>query len=382
MVGGVIRLRTLYINGKVAIDGKLNKTSILVENGFFTKIAPEIKPESPYETIDIGGMTVIPGLFDIHTHGAAGFDFNMASIEGMHVIMDFYLHNGLTSVLPTVMTDDIFTMTEQLKKIAILARSFPAIRGVNLEGPFLSPAHKGAMPEKFILEPDYELFQKLQKASNNMIRLITVAPETKGALDFIERVVKDGVTVSLGHSGASYNVTMEAIRRGAKSFTHAFNAMQPFNHHNPGIVGAMLTSDNYAEMILDGKHLDPNTVKMLVKTKGDKLLVITDSIMATGISDGHFHLGKAEIIVKNGDARMASDNSRAGSTVNPFKAMMNFCKFTGLPVEKASAYMSTHQARLLGFDDCIGQIKEGCRADFLLIEDCRLACTYVGGIRI
>jgi len=104
--------------------------------------------------------------------------------------------------------------------------------------------------------------------------------------------------------------------------------------------------------------------------------------MATGISDGRFHLGKAEIIVKNGDARMASDNSRAGSTVNPFKALMNFCRFTGMPVEKAVMYMSNHQAKLLGLEHCIGQIKEGCRADFLLIEDCRLACTYVGGIRI
>ena len=365
------------------LSNKKETVDLLVIDGKFQEIEPYINPKRIDEIIDLKGQTIIPGLFDIHTHGALGYDFNMATFDEMKIIMDYYMRNGVTSVLPTVMTDDIDVIRKQLKLMAKLKPIYPIMKGIHLEGPFLSMKYKGAQPESAILKPSVELFKELMEDSHHLIKYTTLAPEIEGAIDLIDYCKTIGVRVTLGHSDASFEETNLALKHGASSFTHMFNAMRPFDHHGPGIVGAALMSNAYTEMILDGKHLDPNTVLFLKKMRGmDKLIIITDSIMAAGLNDGNYFLGKTPIYVKNGDARLISNNARAGSTLNPFQALVNFSEFTKTPITKSIELMSKNPARMLGLDDMVGSIEIGKNADFLVINKHELLEVYSEGNQV
>ncbi|MDO9628710.1 MAG: amidohydrolase family protein, partial [Acholeplasmataceae bacterium] len=273
-------MRTLYKNLNMLYKNKTESLEFIVEDQRFVEIGKNLTAEL---TVDLKNMLVCPGLFDIHTHGAMGYDFNMATLDEMKIIMDYYLKNGVTSVLPTIMTDDVKVIHCQLKRIAELKEIYPSIHGIHLEGPHLAMKYKGAMPESYILKPDLDLFKSFIEDSNHLIRLTTIAPELENALELIKYAKKNNIQVTLGHSDATFDETYQAIHEGAGSFTHLFNAMRPLNHHEPGILGAALTSKNYTEMIMDGMHLNKNTVMMLKNIRPyNKLIIVTDSIMATG----------------------------------------------------------------------------------------------------
>ena len=370
----------LYKHVKRTKKNKTEVVDLLVQDGKFIAIEKEIDFNKADEVIDLGYVNIIPGLFDIHTHGALGYDFNMATWGEMKIIMDYYMRNGVTSVLPTVMTDDILVIRKQLKLMANLKQLYPIMKGIHLEGPFLSLKYKGAQPESATLKPDVTLFKTLMEDSNHLIKYTTLAPEIEGAIELIDYCKSLGVRVTLGHSDASFEETNTALKHGASSFTHMFNAMRPFDHHGPGIVGAALMSNAYTEMIMDGKHLDHNTVMFLKKMRGlDKLIIITDSIMAAGLKDGNYSLGKTPIYVKDGDARLISNNARAGSTLNPFQAIVNFSKFTKTPLGRTVDLMSINPARMLGLDDEIGSIEIGKDADFLVVDGMELKEVYSKG---
>lgn len=370
----------LYKNARRTKKNKTESVDLLIKDGKFIAIEKNIDLKKADEVIDLDGETIIPGLFDIHTHGALGYDFNMATFDEMKIIMDYYMMNGVTSVLPTVMTDDIIVIKKQLKLMAKLQPLYPIMKGIHLEGPFLSLKYKGAQPESAILKPSIDLFKELMEDSQNLIKYTTLAPEIDGALDLIDYCKSIGVRVTLGHSDASFEQTNEALKHGASSFTHMFNAMRPFDHHEPGIVGAALMSNAYTEMIMDGKHLDCNTVMFLKKMRGlNRLIIITDSIMAAGLNDGNYFLGKTPIYVKHGDARLISNNARAGSTLNPFQAIINFSNFTKTPLKRTVDLMSINPAKMLGLDDEIGSIDVGKYADFLIVKNHELKAVYSFG---
>ncbi len=331
---------------------------------------------------------IIPGFFDVHTHGGNMIDANhITDVGQVEELSMFFASKGVTSFLLSVMTDELGRMEEVVSILGkAIAGGLPgaALRGIHLEGPFLAPEYKGAMPESLLRAGDPELFDRFQRISGNNVRYITVAPELDGMIDMIRHIRSKGVCrVSMGHSAAEYEKSVEAIEAGVVSSTHTFNAMKLFHMHRPAISGAALESDDvYCETIADGFHLHPATVRLILKTKGfDRVVAITDSIMAAGLPDGKYKLGVNDVVVKEGDAKLL-DGVRAGSTLTMDRAFRNLLKFTGEDVPKISRLVSANPARMLGFDDT-GTLEVGKRADFILLSPGNeVVCTYVCGDKV
>lgn len=357
----------LYKNGHALINGKLVKTDIVANHGRIIEIATDIVPDDQTEVIDCSHRYILPALVDIHTHGANGYDFNTADIDGMKKIMEFYVAHGVGTVFPTVMTDSDEVICRQVALIAELAKEYPEIKGIHLEGPFLSKECCGAMPVEFLQKPSMDKFLTYQKAAEGKIKLITVSPELPDALAFISEVTDSKVVVSLGHSSADGETVQKALKAGAKSFTHWGNAMSQLDRRNLNMVGSALLSDAYCEVICDGKHVDKDVLRLLLKTKGiNKVVGVTDSIMAAGLKDGIYKLGVQNISVTNGDAYVAGTQIRAGSTLDAYQGLANVVTFTGLPLAEAIKMWTVNPAKLVGLSDRIGTIEVGKDADFIL----------------
>lgn len=325
--------------------------------------------------IELNGSYVLPGLFDVHTHGGNGYDFNSAkNLEEMQKIIDFYIKNGVTSVLPTVMTDDENVIKRQLNLIAELSKSNPCIKGIHLEGPFLGVDYKGAQPEEYLQPLLINKFNEFQKAANGLINYITISPELAGAVEFIQELIKQNVYVSLGHSSASFSQAKKAIENGAKGFTHVMNAMKPIDHHNPSIATYALYSKNtYCEIILDGIHVHPNMVEFIRNAKtNDYIIGITDSLMPAGLPNGDYFLGATPIIVVDGDCKIKGTNTRAGSTLKAIDGFFNFIKFTNQDLISASKVWSTNPAKALNMEQDVGTIRLGAIANLIIIKDNQL----------
>ena len=357
----------LYKNGHALIGGKLTKTDIVANHGRIIEISPDIVPDEQTEVIDCSHRYILPALVDIHTHGANGYDFNTADIDGMKKIMEFYVSHGVGTVFPTVMTDSDEVICRQVALIAELSKEYPEIKGIHLEGPFLSKQYCGAMPAEYLQKPSMDKFLTYQKAAEGKIKLITVAPELPDALEFISEVSDSKVVVSLGHSGADGETVLKALKAGAKSFTHWGNAMSPLDRHNLNMAGTALLSDAYTEVICDGKHVDKDVLRLLLKTKGiNKIVGVTDSIMATGLNDGIYKLGGQNVTVKGGDTKITGTDIRAGSTLDAYQGLANVVTFTGLPLSEAIKLWTVNPAMLVGLSDRIGTIEVGKDADFIL----------------
>lgn len=357
----------LYKNGHALIDGRLVKTDIVANHGRIIEIAPDVVPDEQTEVIDCTHRYVLPALVDIHTHGANGYDFNTADLDGMKKIMEFYVSHGVGTVFPTVMTDSDEVICRQLALIAELMKDYPEIKGIHLEGPFLSKEYCGAMPVQYLQKPSMDKFLTYQKAAEGKIKLITVSPELPDALAFISEVADSKVVVSLGHSGADGETVEKALKAGAKSFTHFGNAMSQLDRRNLNMVGSALLSDAYCEVICDGKHVDKDVLRLLLKTKGiNKVVGVTDSMMATGMADGVFTLGSQRVQVSGGDAMLAGTNVRAGSTLDAYQGLANVVTFTGLPLAEAIKLWTVNPAKLVGLSNRIGTIEVGKDADFII----------------
>ena len=357
----------LYKNGHALIDGKLIQTDIVANRGRIIEIAPDVVADEETEVIDCTNRYILPALVDIHTHGAVGYDFNTADLEGMKKILDFYVSHGVGTVFPTVMTDTDEVICRQVALIAQLAKDYPEIKGIHLEGPFLSKDFCGAMPVDLLQKPSMDKFLMYQKAAEGKIKLITVAPELLDGLAFISEVTDQKVVVSIGHSGADGDTVHKALRAGAKSFTHWGNAMSQLDRHNLGVAGTAMLSDAFCEVICDGKHVDKDVLRLLVRTKGiNKVIGVTDSIMAAGLNDGVFTLAGQSVTVNGGDAFLSGTNTRAGSTLDAYQGLANAVTFTGLPLHEAIKLWTVNPARLVGLSDRIGTIEIGKDADFII----------------
>lgn len=357
----------LYKNGLALIGGKLTRNDIVANHGKIIEIAPEIVADEQTEVVDCSGKYILPALVDIHTHGAVGYDFNTADLDGMKKIVDYYVAHGVGTVLPTVMTDSDEVICRQVALICELAKEYPEVKGINLEGPFLSASKCGAMPPQYLQKPSVDKFMQYQKAANGFIRLVTVAPELPDAAAFVSEVADSGVVVSLGHSNATADEVKLCLDAGAKSFTHFGNAMSQMDRLNLNMVGMAMSSDAYAEVIVDGKHVNRDVVKLLVKTKGiNKVIGITDSIMATGLADGNYTLGATDVVVTGGDAFVRGTTTRAGSTLDAYTGLANTVAFCGLSLVDALSVWTLNPAKLLGLDSRIGTIELGKDADFIV----------------
>ena len=363
--------KLLIQNARVYQDGHFISADILCVDSLFAKIGQNLEAEDA-QVIDAGGMRITPGLIDVHTHGAAGIDVNAADEAGLRKIAAFFATQGVTAFHASVLTDTPETTEGCLGAIASVMRDRgmgAQLLGAHLEGPFLAKEYKGAMPEHLLREGDENLLRDYQNKFPGVIRYITVSPEVPGVVDMIGKISQD-VVVAIGHSGADYETSMEAIRRGARCITHTFNAMRLFHQHQPAIMGAALESDCWCEAICDGRHLHPGTVRMLLKCKGwDRVIAITDSIMAAGLPDGMYKLGVNDVVVEDGDAKLATTGVRAGSTLTLAQALKNIVKFTDHPVEDVIPLMTVNPARAMRMDDRKGSIEVGKDADMVLLDD-------------
>lgn len=370
LAGGMVLSGDAFVRADLLVaGGKIG--SILPPGAGLAAVGGISSMQEDCEVIDAAGMRILPGFIDIHTHGGSGVDFNHASPDEVRHAARFFAAQGVTGFLPTILTDDPDTMLRQLAIVSdpAVLRDCPHIMGVHLEGPFLCPLYKGAQPERYLRTCDLALFSRFQEAARGSIRLVTLAPEVEGAEDLTRALTVMGVRVSVGHSAASYEQAMAVIRAGAVSATHVMNAMKLLHMHDPAILTAVLESDIYGEMICDGFHLYPPIVRLLLKIKGrDRMIAVTDSIMAAGLPDGEYHLGVNDVVVRGGDAKLASNGMRAGSTLTMKRAVRNIGEYSGLGLEGISRLVSENPARMLGVVAERGTIAPGTRADLVLLD--------------
>lgn len=369
-------MKTCYIiNGQVYRNHAFVPAVLKLSDGKI-HICPEgtrVPDDEDAAVVDASGKKVVPGFIDVHTHGAVGVDVNGADPDGLKKIGSFFAQNGTTAWLASVLTDtkeQTQWCIDQYRSLDQSQADAAELLGIHLEGPFLAKEYKGAMPEHLLSLPDIDLVREYQKRAEGGIRYITVSPEIPGVAEMIPRLVDLGIVVAIGHSGAVYQQAMRAIEAGASCSTHTCNAMRLLHQHEPAILGAALESDIYCEMICDGLHLHPGIVRLLMKVKGaDRMVAVSDSIMAAGLPDGNYHLGVNEVVVKDGDATLASNGTRAGSTLTQDRALRNIVSFTGRTLEEVLPVLTENPAKLLGVFDRKGSIEEGKDADLVILNE-------------
>lgn len=320
------------------------------------------------EIIDAEGLLVLPGLVDIHSHGAAGEDFSDGNPEGLKKILRYERSCGITSYCPTSMTFP----KERLRQIFASIKGAQTeegakVVGINMEGPFLDPAKKGAHVEKWIAAPDVAFVRELNQDVDGLVRLVTLAPNMDGAEEFIKEMHEE-VCISLGHTAADYDCASRAMKLGAHHVTHLYNAMQPFGHRAPGLIGAAMDDPEcMVELICDGYHIHPSAVRAAFRMFGpERVILISDSMRATGMENGTYELGGQEVTVKDRKA-VLKDGTLAGSATNLYGCMCKAVEF-GIPLEQAIMAATANPARSIGIFDRVGSIRIGKQADLLLVS--------------
>jgi N-acetylglucosamine-6-phosphate deacetylase len=334
-------------------------------------------------SIDLDGLRLVPGFVDLHVHGGGGFSFDSGRVDDVDGFRRWVPSTGVTSFLGTVIGLSIDGGRRSVEALASAAESGGGaeLAGINLEGPFLSPERPGAIPPSWIMPPDMGAFEALHDVSNGSLRLMTVAPEVAGASEVIAAAQARGVTISVGHSAASYDAAIRAFGEGARHVTHAFNGMNPFHHRDPGIVGAALESEDVTiEVIADGVHLHPATVSMLVQAFGTgRVALITDAVPMAGGLAGSLRLGDRVATLKDGRVTLP-DGTIAGSVATMDGVVRNVVGWSVCDLAGAVRMASTVPARVAGRGDRKGRIERGYDADLVALDgDLRVAGAWVGG---
>ena len=350
-------------NGNVFTAGSFQKMDLE-----FSRTITALGTLSGPGDLDAAGCYVIPGLVDIHTHGAVGEDFSDGKPQGLRPLADYYAAHGVTSFLATTMTLREHQLTPAMEAIRdFRAEGTARCAGIHLEGPFLSYAKRGAQAAENLHKPDAALLHRLDGASGGLVRLVTVAPEEEGAMDFIREASKL-CTVSLGHTTADYDTALEAFRLGAREVTHLFNAMPGFTHRAPGVVGAALDSPwSRVELICDGVHIHPSVVRAVFKMFGsDRVVLISDTMRAAGMTDGKYDLGGQEVTVKGPLATLA-DGTIAGSVTDLMACLKTAVSF-GIPLADTVRSAAVTPAQAIGIFDRVGSLDAGKRANVVVLD--------------
>ena len=357
--------------GYLGQDFRLVRGDLEIEGGRIRQVGEKLSWSQNDLVVDCQGYTIVPGFVDVHIHGCAGADTCDGKRESIDAMAEFLLTKGVTSFCPTTMTVDRAEIEAALLAAkACVDQPGPGARvvGVNMEGPFIAAARKGAQKEEAILPPDPELFRHFQELSGGIVRLVDIAPEQPGGLAFI-REVKDLCAVSIAHTTANYDQAKESFDAGITHATHLFNAMSGLHHRDPGVVGAVFDDSRvYAELICDGFHIHPAALRTAFQVLGDRALVISDSMRANGMPEGEpFDLGGQMVTVREGKATLA-DGTIAGSVSNLHQEVKNLVRF-GIPLEQAVKAASLIPARSIGLEEEIGSIAPGKRADLVVLDE-------------
>lgn len=361
----------LLAGGRVLTpEGVREDTWVHIADGRIVTVGRQ-RPNVEATLVDLAGAWLLPGFIDLHMHGGGGHSV-AASRDQMARAVAYHASHGTTATLVSLMTAPVEDLIEQLGWAAELTHSGPTpdgcVLGAHLEGPFLSQRRCGAQNQTYMIAPDRPAFERLLRAADGTLRMMTLAPELAGALELIALLREAGVIAALGHSDATYEQAIAAIRAGANHATHLFNAMRPLHHREPGLVGAAFDAGIACELINDGTHVHPAVVRLAFELASCPVLV-TDAIDAAGVGDGLFELGGQSVEVHDGEARLSSSGSLAGSTLTMDRALRGAVKSSGLSIERASAAASANPARVLGLDGQIGSIAPGLRADLVVLDD-------------
>jgi N-acetylglucosamine-6-phosphate deacetylase len=366
---------------------------ILVEGTKITAVGHRDEIQVPSDAVHYAspGSTVVPGFVDIHIHGAGGHDVMEGMARSLDKVTETVARYGTTSILATTVTAPMDQTCHGLEGIARYVHNHEQphengklaaeILGVHLEGPFISKSQRGVHPVDSLVKPSVEALETLMKAADGLVRIVTTAPELPGALKMIEYATARGIVAAMGHTNADYDEARAGIQAGARHSVHTYNAMRPFEHRDPGILGAILTDPEItAEVIADGHHVAGPAIQILMGTKGfETVILISDGIAATGMRDGTYPLGNFKVTVKDGVCRN-EEGKMAGSTLTLDRAL-RFVVALGVPFADAVKMVTIQPARRIGVAGKKGIIAPGCDADLVVLTpDLRVEGVMTRGV--
>ena len=359
-----------YTNARIFVDNEFRLGAFEVVDGKFGAILPE---NVPADAIDLGGATVIPGLIEVHSHGCAGADFSDGDYEGLKAMAKQYAAWGVTSFAPASMTlpydvlSKAFATAKQLVEENIEGLS--VLRGIQMEGPFFCYAKRGAQNADYLQNPDFEGFKKLYDDCGGLVRIVDVAPELPGAAEFVAKA-SELCTVSIAHTDSDYDHAKAAVDAGVTHLTHLYNAMPAIHHRNPGVIPAAVENPKVrAEIIADGYHIHPSSVRLAFTMFKDRMILVSDSGRCAGKDEGYqFDLGGQMAEIRGGVAKLVGTETIACSASNLWACLCNAISW-GIPEAEAIRAATYNPACALGVQDVVGSIETGKVADFLVCTD-------------
>lgn len=370
-----------YENGWIFADGRFVRGGFSVENGRFAHVLEDV----PGPAEDLDGALVIPGLVDIHVHGCAGADFSDGDYVGLVRMARYLARRGVTSFAPASMTLPYDALDKAFHAAARLHREGLAdgarLMGIQMEGPFLSREKRGSQNPAYLRLPDWDRFLRLYDAAEGLLRIVDVAPELPGAVEFTRRA-SEKCRVSVAHTAAGYDQAAAVFDAGATHLTHLFNAMSGIHHRHPGPIGAASERENVtAELICDGIHVHPSAVRMAFRLFPGRICLISDALRCCGMADGSYSLGGQEILLSGGVARLTG-GAIAGSAADLYQCMRRAVSF-GIPREQAVWAATALPARVIGRESETGAIADGRAADFVICGgELEPEAVYLGGKRL
>lgn len=370
-----------YENGWIFADGRFVRGGFSVENGRFAHVLEDV----PGPAEDLDGALVIPGLVDIHVHGCAGADFSDGDYAGLVRMARYLARQGVTSFAPASMTLPYDALDKAFHAAARLRREGLAdgarLMGIQMEGPFLSREKRGSQNPAYLRLPDWDRFLRLYDAAEGLLRIVDVAPELPGAVEFTRRA-SEKCRVSVAHTAAGYDQAAAVFDAGATHLTHLFNAMSGIHHRHPGPIGAASERENVtAELICDGIHVHPSAVRMAFRLFPGRICLISDALRCCGMADGSYSLGGQEILLSGGVARLTG-GAIAGSAADLYQCMRRAVSF-GIPRERAVWAATALPARVIGRESETGAIADGRAADFVICGgELEPEAVYLGGKRL